>query len=178
MIVYLASWFASKDQMKVRAEALRSAGIEVTSRWLEERVSPTTSIQDISDAYLRETGQVDIHDILTADTVILNIPSQSDFDSINMPVANWARGGRHFEAGFQYATMMFQKFLPDCIQNRGHRRLILIGHKENVFHYLDGTDKEMLADGFPLPGIELYTTWEEAFNALTKEGLHAKVAGE
>lgn len=162
MKVYLASWFASKDNMKTRAHDLRAAGIEVTSRWLEEKISGNTQIQDVEDDYLRETAQVDIHDILLADTLVLNVPSADELKTLDMPTASWARGGRHFEAGFQYATMVFWSYLPQSITMRGQRRLILVGHKENVFHYLDNIDLNGLAYNFPLPSILTFSTWEEA----------------
>lgn len=156
MKVYLASWFASKDDMSVRAEQLRASGIEVTSRWLQETVKPTTQIKDVADNYLRETAQIDIEDILAADTVVLNVPSAEDLKREDMPISSWARGGRHFEAGFQYATMYFFHSMPAYVRTLGSRRLILVGHKENVFHYLDG----VLGNGFPT--IETFSTWEEA----------------
>lgn len=166
MKVYLASWFASKDEMKIRAEDLRANGIEVTSRWLEEKVAGTVQIHEVADDYLRETAQVDIHDILLANTVVLNVPSAEQLKTADIPVASWARGGRHFEAGFQYATMMFYWNMPEDIRNRGDRNLILVGHKENVFHYLDDFDLNGLADGYTLPEIQTFDTWEEAKAAI------------
>lgn len=165
MKVYLASWFASLLAMRDRAAELRAEGIEVTSRWLEEKVKPTVQIKDVEDDYLRETAMVDIHDILIATTVVLNIPSAEDLKALDIPTASWARGGRHFEAGFHYATMMFLEYLPQHIQDRGQRELLLVGHKENVFHYLDGV-MQLRADGFKLPKITTFDTWEQAKNYL------------
>jgi hypothetical protein len=162
MKVYLASWFNSKDEMNIRARELRDVGIEVTSRWLEEKVNSNAQVQDIDDEYLRETAQVDLHDILLSDTVVLNIPSAQELKTLDMPTASWARGGRHFEAGFQYATMVFFSYLPPMIQFRGTRRLILVGYKENVFHYLDDLTRNGRADGFLLPSILTFETWEDA----------------
>ena len=119
MKVYLASWFASLPVIKQRAEDLRANGIQVTSRWLEEKVKPTVQIKDVEDDYLRETAMVDIHDILIADTLVLNVPSADDLKTANIPLSSWARGGRHFEAGFHYATMMFLEYLPQSIKDRG-----------------------------------------------------------
>lgn len=167
MRVYLASWFNSKDSMSTRATELRAAGIEVTSRWLEETVSSNVQIKDVSEAYLRETAQVDIEDILLANVVVLNIPSAEDLKSPDMPIASWARGGRHFEAGFHYATMMFRDYLPNKIKLRGYRKLVLVGHKENVFHYLDGLNN-LYADNVELPEISVFNTWEKAKDHLIK----------
>jgi hypothetical protein len=159
---YLASWFASKDDIKARAHELRAAGIEVTSRWLEEKVAGTVQIQDVEDEYLRETAKVDIHDLILADTVVLNVPSAEELKSIDIPTASWARGGRHFEAGFPYAMMVFFLYMPNSIRERGTRRLILVGHKENVFHYLDDITLNGRAVGFSLPPITTFSTWEDA----------------
>lgn len=168
MKVYLASWFASKDEMNKRAADLRAAGIEVTSRWLEEKVASTVKITDVSKEYLRETARVDIEDILQSNMVVLNVPSESDLSSESIPVSSWARGGRHFEAGFQYATMMFYHNLPMVIQDIGPRYLILVGHKENVFHHLDEFVSNGLADKMTLPAIDTFETWEQAKETIIK----------
>lgn len=175
MRVYLASWFASLQVIKQRAEELRANGIQVTSRWLEEKVKPTVQIKDVEDDYLRETAMVDIHDILIADTLVLNVPSEEDLKTTDIPLSSWARGGRHFEAGFHYATMMFLKYLPESIQNRGPRQLLLVGHKENVFHYLDGV-LPFKADGISLPSIVTFDTWEEAKANLIAKSMEMPVA--
>ena len=164
--VYIASWFASKDEMKKKAEELRANGIEVTSRWLEEKVAGTVQIKDVEDDYLRETAQFDIEDILQANVVVLNVPSAEDLKKPDVPISSWARGGRHFEAGFQYATMLFYWCLPDLIRDRGNRYLILVGHKENVFHFLDSIEKNKYADSIRLPVIHTYETWDAAQKAL------------
>jgi hypothetical protein len=167
MKVYIASWFASKDAMKQHAQDLRALGIEITSRWLEEKVAGNIQIKDVADDYLRETAQIDIEDILSASIVVLNVPSVEDLKAADIPVSSWARGGRHFESGFQYALMMLSQYLPTRIQDRGHRRLMLVGHKENVFHYLDGI-KDIQADGIDLPSILTFETWAEAKKCLTE----------
>jgi hypothetical protein len=172
--VYLASWFASLPIIRQRAEELRANGIDVTSRWLEEKVKPTVQIQDVEDDYLRETAMIDIHDILIADTLVLNVPSTEDLKTYNLPLSNWARGGRQFEAGFHYATMMFLAYLPQSIQDRGPRQMLLVGHKENVFHYLDGILPSK-ADNIPLPTITTFETWEEAKNYLIAKSVEVAV---
>lgn len=168
MRVYLASWFNSRDEIGVRADQLRSDGIEVTSRWLEESISPNSSTEDISAAYLREAAKMDVEDILLATTVVLNVPSAEELKNPDMPIASWARGGRHFEAGFQYATMVFYKWLPARLQVLGTRSLVLVGRKENVFHYLDGII-EAYADGYPLPEIVTFESWDLTRQHLIEE---------
>jgi len=169
MRVYLASWFQSLPEMRQRADELRANGIEITSRWLEERVKPTTQICDVSAEYLRDTAMVDLHDILLANVVVLNVPSAEQLKDPTMPIASWARGGRHFEAGFQYATMVFLSFLPSWIRSRGDRQLILIGHKENVFHYLDDLKLNGRALDLELPVIPCFETWADAREYLVSQ---------
>lgn len=161
MKVYLASWFASLHDIRKRAEELRAEGIEVTSRWLEEKVAPITAIADVSEDYLRETAMVDLHDILLADTLVLNTPSAEDLKRTDMNTGTWARGGRHFEAGFQYATIVFYDYLS-FLWSGGRRQLILVGHRENVFHYLDDIAKNGESLGHILPTIPCFDTWEDA----------------
>lgn len=169
MKVYIASWFASKEEMVQQAEELRAHGIEVTSRWLEEKVSSNVQITDVSESYLRETAQVDIEDILRANIVVLNVPSLEKLKDSTIPTASWARGGRHFEAGFQYATMVFLNYLPKELYERGTRYLWLVGRKENVFHYLNDLSKNGTADGMTLPIIRTFETWDAASESLIKE---------
>ncbi len=167
MKVYLASWFASKEEIKKRAGELQAVGIEVTSRWLDEKIKGTVQIKDVAEDYLRETAQVDIQDILLANVLVLNVPTEDDLKFVGLPVATWARGGRHFESGFHYATMVFFEYLPEKIKNYGARCLILVGHRENVFHYLDNIKVNGLSDGFKLPEIHTFETWDLAKEFLT-----------
>lgn len=168
MKVYLASWYASREDMKKRAEELRANGIEVTSRWLEETTNPTSQIVDMGDGFLRDTARIDIEDILLANVLVLNTPSEIDFKETDIILSTWARGGRHFEAGFQYATMLFFQEIKQRLPYDTPRMLILVGHKENVFHYLD--DVKTL---FNLPQIHTFKTWEEA-----KRFLFSKASSE
>lgn len=166
--VYLASWFANRDVMRQRADDLRQLGIEVTARWIAETIKKDAQTEEVPDDYLRETARVDIEDILRADTVILNVPGPEDLNIGQVTLSMWARGGRHFEAGFQYATMMLFNYLPGTLQDVGERRLILIGHRENVFHFLDGV-QSLKALGFNLPKIELFNTWNDALTQFIAE---------
>ena len=101
MKVYIASWFASKDDMNIRANQLRTHGIEVTSTWLDELLPGTVQIHEVPDDYLSDTAKIDLRDVLSANVVVLNVPSKEDLETIDIPISSWARGGRHFEAGFR-----------------------------------------------------------------------------
>lgn len=154
MKVYLASWFASKTKMRDKAEELRGLGIEVTSRWLKEKIGGQTQVAEVSDSYLRTTAIVDIEDILKADVVVLMSPSKKDLKKVPKP--SWSRGGRVFESGLQYGLML-AAFLSS---GSTHRRLIICGPKENVFHWLDTEQTDF-------PNIEHVSSWKSLVRYLS-----------
>jgi hypothetical protein len=150
MKVYLASMFSDKDRVKARALELQDMGIECTSRWADEKVPHNVTIQECSDLYLTETAVADIDDILRADKVVLTVPEPQLL--VDATVASSSRGGRHFESGLVYGLILAQ--MMDG--GRPTRELIILGKRENVFHYIDGTG---LASRFP--AIRVIGTWEE-----------------
>lgn len=167
MRVYLASWYASRGDMAKRAEELKELGMPVTSRWLQEREKGDAQISDLGEEFLRTTATIDVIDILQANAVVLNVPAPADLKNYNLELSTWARGGRHFEAGFQYATMMFFNSLPAPIRTLGKRYLVLVGHKENVFHYLQGVAPyEPLNAEFP--DVIVCKDWETAKSELIR----------
>lgn len=167
MKVYIASWFASKTDMKKRAETLRSHNIEVTSRWLEELLPGTTQIHEVSGDYLEVTGIEDLEDVLKAHTLVLNVPSDKDIEEAGIPVSAWARGGRHFEAGFHYATMVLFNSMPSYLFWGPKRELLLVGHRENVFHYIKTLGNKI--ERHDAPAIKLFNTWEEVTQYLIEK---------
>lgn len=159
--VYLASWFDSKDERAKQAQELRSLGIEVTSRWLEER----TDIK-IDDAFLNDTANVDIEDIEQANVLVIFTPDVAlpkpgaavrPGEEKDQPLTckSWARGGRNFEQGYFYAMMRFFEYLPLDIQGRGKRELVICGKRETLFHWTCGGK-------FKLPCIsKQFDNWKE-----------------
>jgi hypothetical protein len=145
MRVYIASFFADKDRVVERGKELKALGIECTSRWALEKAPHNCTITDKPAQYMRETAVFDIEDILIADTVVLTVPTPEQLMALTPH--QMSRGGRTFESGFMYG-LMFAASKP--------RELIIMGPKENVFHFLDGTEE---AKNFP-PIINLQT-WEE-----------------
>lgn len=117
--------------MRVKRAELQALGIQVTSRWLDEKASPTSGITEHAPSYLESTAKIDIADIEISDAVILFTPSDEDLDSV-VVTRSWARGGRHFETGYAYLL---------------GREIIVCGPRENIFHYL--------------PGIQQFDTWEQ-----------------
>jgi hypothetical protein len=73
-------------------------------------------------------AQEDVEDVIAADCVI---------SFTEMPRSAATNGGRHTEFG---VALAFEK------------RLIVVGHKENVFHHL--------------PEVEFFETWPEALAAI------------
>ncbi len=156
MRVYIASMFSDKDRVLARGEELASLGIECTSRWASESVPHNVTLAQCTDEYLRETAVADIQDILKADVVVLTVPE--DKLLVDATVASSSRGGRHFESGFVYGLAVAQ--MMDGA--RPTRELVVLGKRENVFHYLDGTNT---TDAFP--AIKVIATWEGVKNYLT-----------
>lgn len=112
MKIYLASRYSSKPEMEDHARELRSHGIEVTSRWLEEPHSPNSQIGDVSEELMRGYARLDIEDIEAAHVLV--------FFSVD-PTTPTVRGGRHVEFGYAMAL---------------DKTILVVGPKENIFHFL------------------------------------------
>jgi len=110
--VYLAARYSSKEQMKVYAEELRAEGIEVTARWLEEKYSPNTGMNEVPYNELVMFARTDLQDVEDADVLVFFAE-----DPENQPV----RGGRHVEFGYALAL---------------GKQILVIGPVENIFHNL------------------------------------------
>jgi hypothetical protein len=158
--VYIASFFADKDRVKSRAKELTEAGVVVTSRWFNEDAPHNATLKDCPDEYLRETAVIDIDDILAANTVVLTVPTPEQM--VNLTPGQLARGGRVFESGFQYGLMIAQWLSSEF--RTTNRELILLGPRENVFHFLDGTSISKR-----YPAIRRFDTWEEVVSYLKGE---------
>jgi hypothetical protein len=154
MKVYLASNFSDKDRVKERGAELKALGIECTSRWAWETAPHNCKITDKPAQYMRETAVFDIEDILASDVVVLTVPTPEQL--MNMTPHQMSRGGRTFESGLQYGLML------GAYANR--RMLVVMGPKENVFHFLDGTDE---AKHYPV--VVNLQTWEEVKSYLAAQ---------
>jgi nucleoside 2-deoxyribosyltransferase len=109
--VYLAAQFKQINEMRKYAEELRAEGIEVVSRWLEEKVSPNISLKEMTPDECKRTAEVDLEDIQNADVFVLFTVD---------PDEPTKRGGRHFESGVAFAL---------------GKPTIFVGPYENIFHY-------------------------------------------
>jgi hypothetical protein len=158
MKVYIASMFSDKDRVKQRAAELALCGIACTSRWAHETVPHNVKMSDCKDEYLRETGVVDLDDIIISDKLVLTVPESQLL--LDASIATASRGGRHFEAGFIYGLIVAQAMDG----GRPTRELIILGKPENVFHMLDG-----IGAAARYPTIKHYDTWREVLDYLMEE---------
>ena len=113
MRLYLAARFSRFDELNRYRDELATAGIEVTSRWLNgghEWVG--TSDEDIPVEENARFAAEDLEDLRAADLLVcFTEPSRS----------GPARGGRHVEFGYALAFG-----IP----------IACVGHRENVFYCL------------------------------------------
>ncbi len=154
---YLAGRYSRREELCRYREQLRSIGHEVQSRWLdgEHQISNTKepignhgealvegrlrsgellSEKEHSEraAKLREKFALDDwQDVLRADIVV---------NFTEPPRSATNRGGRHVEFGIAIAEKL---------------RVVVIGYRENIFHWL--------------PQVEFYETWDEFFDKIRKE---------
>jgi nucleoside 2-deoxyribosyltransferase len=113
MKVYLAARFEQKREIKALVPLLQENGLQVQARWLDEEISPTSQLSDLTPAYCTEQAQVDLDDIKACDIFVLFADE----------VAKTTRGGKHVEFGVALAQ---------------GKRVIVVGSPENIFHYLPG----------------------------------------
>lgn len=126
MKVYLASRYSRLPEMQACRDDLISAGHEVTARWVEgnHQVADDEPTTELSARFAQE----DVDDLIKAECVI----------SFTEPARTGpTRGGRHVEFGIALAT---------------GKRVIVVGHRENVFHSLSR--------------VEFYPSWAQAFGAI------------
>jgi nucleoside 2-deoxyribosyltransferase len=128
MRVYLAASYSRKKEIFERAEHLRSLGVEVTSTWMLEPHSPNSTLGELPFEEYVSLAERDLEEINEADTIILFTQD---------PTKPFVRGGRMHEFGYAHASS---------------KRLIIIGPRENIFHYL--------------PIVEVHHSWESFTRSL------------
>lgn len=111
---YLASRYSNKEKMLEHAATLTSYGMEVTSRWLAETHAPSMDMVELDETTNRQIAMDDLEDVARADMLIFFCEDRN-----SQP----PRGGRHVEFGYALALSV---------------RVVCIGSKENIFHYLPG----------------------------------------
>jgi hypothetical protein len=163
MRVYIASNFSDKDRVKERGEELKALGIECTSRWASESAPHNCKITDKPVQYMRETAVFDLEDILKSDKLVMTVPTPEQL--MDMTPHQMSRGGRTFESGLFYGLMLAALRCRLFLRwQSGKQELIIMGTKENVFHFLDGTDTAA-----KYPAVVVLQTWEEVKSYLVSQ---------
>jgi hypothetical protein len=141
MRVYISSWFGSRLERHGERRDLIEAGIECTSRWLDEL--PCAGPLEGREFFLQHTADIDVSDAIKADVVVM-------FTTDHNINENAHTGGRHFELGLAYGLMMAAQALDLMSANAFLKPVvpITVGPKENVFHRLSS--------------IRNFPTWPEA----------------
>jgi hypothetical protein len=115
--IYLAARYSRHDEMKEIGDTLTMLGHTVTSRWIQGHHQLDGERHDEAHKFARE----DLEDVLEADWLISFTEEISD-----VPVKRPSKGGRHVEFGVALIAGL---------------RMILVGPREHVFHYLDGVEQ-------------------------------------
>lgn len=143
--IYLAARYSRRLELCGYRDQLIQNGFPVNSRWLNGAhqianglplgASGESAVENGSDHDLcRQFAEEDMSDVLSAETLI-SFTEPPDSDA--------RRGGRHVEYGIAVAC---------------RKRTIVIGYRENVFHFL--------------PTVEFYPTFSAALDALRNENVN------
>jgi hypothetical protein len=132
MKVYLAARYSRFPEMQGYAEQLRALGHEVTARWILGDHDLRAHGQSDADEWQGRWAQEDLDDLMAAEVIV-------SFTERPGEVPGRARGGRHVEFGMAFAA---------------GKLLMVVGHRENVFHFL--------------PSVDFFPTWDDALAKFAK----------
>lgn len=155
MNIYLAARYSRREELCGYRSQLAALGFTVQARWLngEHQLSNNgTPIGEKGEALVEGTlrsGETLSPEEQTERAAALRQQfAQDDWEDVNAaeivisfteaPRSSANRGGRHVEYGIALANSA---------------RVIVIGHRENIFHWL--------------PCVEFHETWEAALKALS-----------
>jgi len=131
--LYIAGRFTRREELAGYADRLRQAGHEITSRWLSGHHDiPPSLPEEVRRDLKRQYACEDLADVFEADILVAFTEPPG--------VPNDSRGGRHVEFGVALAA---------------GARLVLIGPRENIFHWLKN--------------VEQYDDFEAYLQALSEE---------
>lgn len=131
--VYLAAPFSFQPRMKLYAQELRSLGMEVTSRWLDETVPPLGDVEKLSETYCADTAFKDVQDIANSNVFILFTLSDDDLADPSLTKKTVSSGGRHFEAGLACGLRLLNAALSGF--SKTYPIVIVCGkNRENIFY--------------------------------------------
>ena len=140
MRIYLAARFSRREELRGYAGQLRADGPVVDVRWLsEEHDLPVGAPPEAGVRFALD----DFEDLAASDAIV------SFTEEPGKALGGGARGGRHVEFGVALG------FLRATVGAYGPSRLLVVGWRENIFHYL--------------PDVEFFETWDEARRALSTE---------
>lgn len=136
--LYLAARFDRREELRNYAAELTVLGHEVTSRWLfEEHTMSNNPTTEEELQQNRSFANDDLDDIGAADIFVSFTEEKfTDFEEVTDSLAyvnramldkliGAARGGRHVEYGWAVG----------CCE-----RVVIVGPRENVFHYLSDVE--------------------------------------
>jgi hypothetical protein len=128
MRFYLAGRYDRHPEMEQFAKELRSIGDEVTCEWITGKHDNTPyeqcAQQDLTDLF-------DSNGLILFGDDLVNTPECSE-RGVPLVPAKWATGGRHVEFGVILCT----RILYDAQVPVPFYRLVVVDHKQNVFHHL------------------------------------------
>jgi hypothetical protein len=131
MRIYLAARYSRRAELIAYMAEVEALGHRVTSRWLrEDHELPIGASAAAGVRFARE----DYEDLTSADLCI-------SFTEEPVKAGGRNRGGRHVEFGIALGRGL---------------RLVVIGHRENVFHYM--------------PRVRFYASWERFLSSAVVDG--------
>jgi hypothetical protein len=143
MKIYLAARYSRREELCGYRAQLERVGHQVTSRWLNGSHQITNEGKPIDETgeALIENGTCEEAARLRREFVIEDVADVGEAECVvsftEPPRSNHSRGGRHVEFGMAHAL---------------GKRLIVVGHRENLFHWL--------------PGVEFCETWGACLSLL------------
>lgn len=129
MKVYLAARYSRHEELQEYASLIEDSGHKVTSRWIHGSHDIARDAQD--DEERARFAMEDFEDLLKAEICV------SFTEDPGAKPKKPGKGGRHVEFGVALAMNL---------------RTVIIGPRENVFHWL--------------PTVEMYTTFDEFLDSL------------
>lgn len=147
MHIYLVARYDRKAELRGYAEDLRALGHTISASWLEEGDAEAAYNWNPDPAMYRRFARQAIDDLMASDCSIhfTEPPTRELVSGVT------ARGGRHVELGLAYGLRDYTAVDGDA------HRIVIVGPRENVFHYL--------------PAVDHFPTWDEALTALAPTGV-------
>lgn len=133
MKIYLAARYSRHQELYAYASQLKKLGYEITSRWIygNHQISDEALLSG-DDNDLRERFAIEDYEDLKAADLVISFTEE--------PRSGHSRGGRHVEFGMA------------LVLDKG---LVVIGHRENIFHCM--------------PGVQFFPDWDTFYSCISGE---------